>query len=247
MISLINKTIVITGASSGLGKALAKQLAKEKCNLVLSARRLDILKDVEDEIKAINPEMKSIIVQADISEEKDVVHLFEKAIKNFGKVDILVNNAGRGLPAKIHDISKAEWDAVIHTNLDGVFLSSREAAKHMVENNDGHIITVCSVAGLYGAPGYSAYCASKHGVAGFNRSLWLELRNNGIKVSTFYPARMDTDFFKDYSKKPSAKEMISAEDIASYIVSVMKREKLGRALKRVRLIYKRIMQIIRFS
>ena len=247
MISLINKTILITGASSGLGKALAIQLAKEKCNLVLSARRLDILKEVEDEIKKINPDMKSIIVQADISEEKDVVNLFERAIKNFGKVDILINNAGRGLPAKIHDISKEEWDSVIHTNLDGVFLSSREAVKHMLKNNGGQIITVCSIAGLYGASGYSAYCASKHGVAGFNRSLWLELRKKGIKVSTIYPARIDTDFFKDYSKKPSTKEMISAEDIADYIVSVMKREKLGRALKRVKLIYKRIRQIIRFK
>jgi short-subunit dehydrogenase len=244
MVSLNNKTVLITGASSGLGRALALQLAKEKCNLVLSARRLEKLKEVEDEAKKINPDLKSLIIRTDISEEKDVMNLFEKAIKKFDKVDVLINNAGRGLPAKIHEISKADWDSVIHTNLDGVFLSSREAVKHMLKNNDGHIITVCSIAGLYGAPGFSAYCASKHAVAGFKRSLWLELRKKGIKVSTIYPARINTEFFKDYEKKPSAKEMVSADDIADYIVSIMKRHKVKRVLKRIKLIYKRLRNLI---
>ena len=244
MVSLNDKTVLITGASSGLGRALALQLAKEKCNLVLSARRLERLKEVEDEAKKINPDLKSLIVKTDISEEKDVMNLFEKVIKKFGKVDVLINNAGRGLPAKIHEISKADWDSAIHTNLDGVFLSSREAVNHMLKNNDGHIITVCSIAGLYGAPGFSAYCASKHAVAGFKRSLWLELRKKGIKVSTIYPARINTEFFKDYEKKPSAKEMVSADDIADYIVSIMKRHKIKRVLKRIKLIYKRLRNLI---
>jgi len=244
MVSLKDKTVIITGASSGLGKALAMQLAKEECHLVLAARRLEILMYVDDEIKRINPNLKSLIVKTDISEEKDVVNLFRIAIEKFGKVDVLVNNAGRGLPAKVHEISKADWDSVIHTNVDGVFLSSREAVKHMLKNNDGHIITVCSVAGLYGAPGFSAYCASKHAVAGFKRSLWLELRKKGIKVSTIYPARINTDFFKDYEKKPSAKEMVSADDIADYIISIMKRQKLGRVLKRLNLLCKRTRNFI---
>lgn len=244
MVSLNDKTVLITGASSGLGKALALQLAKEKCNLVLSARRSEKLKEVEDEAKKINPNLNSLIVKTDISEEKDVRNLFEKAIKKFGKVDILINNAGRGLPAKIHEISKADWDSLIHTNLDGVFLSSREAVNYMLKKNDGHIITVCSIAGLYGAPGFSAYCASKHAVAGFKRSLWLELRKTGIKVSMIYPARINTEFFKDYEKKPTAKEMVSAGDIADYIVSIMKRHKVKRVLKRIKLIYKRLRNLI---
>jgi short-subunit dehydrogenase len=240
MVSLNNKTVIITGASSGIGKSLALHLAKEKCNLVLCARRLGRLKEVQSEARKINPNLKSLIIKTNISEEKDVMDLFKKAIKEFGKVDILVNNAGRGLPAKVHETSKADWDSVIHTNLDGVFLSSREAVNHMLNNGSGHIITVCSIAGLYGAPGFSAYCASKHAVAGFKRSLWLEVRKKGIKISTIYPARINTEFFKNYEKKPSSKVMVSSDDIAEYIVSIMKRHKIERVLKRIKLIYKRV-------
>jgi len=245
MESLKNKTVIITGASSGLGKALALQLAKEECNLVLCARRLDKLEEVNEEIKKINPKIKSLITKTNVTNEEEVVDLFDKTVKNFSKVDILVNNAGRGLPRKIHEISKKEWDDVIHTNLDGVFLCSREAVKHMLKNSKGHIITVCSIAGLYGAPGYSAYCASKHAVAGFQRSLWLELRNKGIKVSTIYPARINTEFFRNYLNKPNEKEMVSPDDIADYIVSIMKRYKIRRVLKWINLIYKRLKNLIR--
>jgi 3-oxoacyl-[acyl-carrier protein] reductase len=244
MESLKGKSVIITGASSGLGKALALRLAREGCNLILSARRLEKLKELDEEIKKMGLGGDSIVVKTDISREKEVVRLFEKAIEKFGRVDILINNAGRGLPAKIHEISKKDWDSVIHTNLDGVFLSSREAVKHMLKNKEGHIITVCSIAGLYGAPGFSAYCASKHAVAGLKRSLWLELRKKGIKISTIYPARINTEFFKDYKEKPSAKEMVSAEDIADYMVSIMKRQKVKRVLKRIRLMYKRLRNLI---
>ncbi len=244
MVSLKNKTIIITGASSGLGKALAMELVKENCNLVLAARRVDKLKEVNSEIMKMNPYSKSIIVKTDISEENDVINLFEKAIEAFGKVDILVNNAGKGLKAKVYETSKAKWDSVIHTNLDGVFLSSREAVKHMLKNGYGHIITVCSIAGFYGAPEFSAYCASKHAVAGFMRSLWLELRKNGIKISTIYPARINTEFFNNYEKKPSIKEMVSAGDIAKYLVAIIKQQKIKIILTRIKILCKRIKNLI---
>ncbi len=245
MISLKDKTILITGASSGIGKALALGLAKENCNLVLCARRLGLLEVIDNEIKKINPRINIVIVKADVSQEKEVVKLFQIGIERFKKIDIIVNNAGRGLQSPIQQISTNEWNSVINTNLTGVFLCSREAVKHMLTKKiKGHIITICSIAGLYGASNYSAYCASKHAVAGFNRSLWLELRKKDIKISTVYPARIDTDFFSGYNIPPSRKEMISSKDFAEYLISVMKQQKIRIFLKQIRLLYKRIRNLL---
>lgn len=237
---LKSKTIIITGASSGVGQALAKRLDREGCNLVLAARRLDKLEEIKKKLKS-----KSLIVKTDVSSEKQVKKLFSQAIKKFKKIDILINNAGRGLCASVIETKKEDWDSVINTNLTGVFLCTKEAAGHMIKNKSGHIITVCSIAGLYGAPKYSAYCASKHGVAGFQRSAWLELRKEGIKVSTIYPARIDTEFFNVYKNKPSKKQMVSSEDIADYIILIAERAKIRRAIGRGKLIYKRIRNLIR--
>ncbi|MBI4980891.1 SDR family oxidoreductase [Candidatus Woesearchaeota archaeon] len=246
MISLKDKTILITGASSGIGRALALRLAKENCNLILCARRLELLKAVDEELKKVNPTIKTLIIKADVSQEKEVANLFNVAMGRFGMIDILVNNAGKGLQSPLHEISTEDWNSVISTNLTGVFLCSREAVKHMLtERIKGHIITVCSIAGLYGAPNYSAYCASKHAVAGFKRSLWLELRKKGIKVSTIYPARVDTEFFSSYDKPPSRKKMISPEDIAEYLISIMKQQKIGRVLNRIKLAYQRARNLVR--
>tara|TARA_Y100000310_G_C20612764_1_gene778899 strand:+ start:492 stop:1235 length:744 start_codon:yes stop_codon:yes gene_type:complete len=244
MKSLKSKTIIITGASSGLGKAIALQLSRENCNLVLAARRLEKLELVSEQIKKINPQAQVLIQVTDVSKEADILNLFSKTIEHFGTIDILVNNAGKGSPGHAHNISMQEWDSVMSTNLTSVFVCSREAVKHFLSNNiKGQIITVCSIAGLYGAPGYSAYCASKHAVAGFKRSLWLETRKKGIRVSTIYPARINTEFFDNYTQKPSKGQMISSGDIADYVVIIMKGQYLRRAIKRMKILYKRVINL----
>jgi len=245
MVPLKNKTIILTGASSGLGEALAYQLAKENCNLVLAARRIKKLKAIKKELGKKHKKTKVLLVKTDISKEKDVKTLFKKAKKEFGKIDILINNAGRGLNSEIQKISKKEWDSVIGTNLTGVFLCSKEAIKDMLKKNTkGHIITIGSIAGIYGAPKYSAYCASKHGVAGLKRSLMLEVWKKGIKISTLYPARINTEFFKEYTKKPTSKQMLNPKDVAEYIVIIAKRSKTKLILKKLSLIFKRAYNLL---
>jgi len=238
MACLRDKVVVITGASSGIGKAAAIRFAEKGSKVVLAARRIEQLEELKKEILKNNK--NCLCVKTDVSSEKDVKYLFDSAERRFGKVDILINNAGRGLKSGLCDISYDEWMSVINTNLTGVFLCTREAVRRMVKKKvHGHIITVSSIAGLYGAPTYAAYCASKHGVTGFKRSLRFELFKNGIRVSTIHPARVDTEFFNTYSKKPHKSQMLSPFDIADYLVAIATRNIIKIMLVRMLLVFKR--------
>ncbi|MBW2963468.1 SDR family oxidoreductase [Candidatus Woesearchaeota archaeon] len=246
MASLKNKVVVITGASSGIGKAAALEFAKKKSKIVLAARRTEKLKELENFIKRFNPNVLS--VQTDVSKKTDVQNLFNQTEKKFGQTDILVNNAGRGLKANLFDTSDHDWDSVINTNLKGVFLCSREAAQRMIAKKiKGHIITVSSIAGLYGAPSYGAYCASKHGVTGFKRSIRFELKKHQIKTSTIHPARIDTEFFNIYKKRPHRSQMLSPRDIALYLVAIASRSLIKRIHIKILNIFKRVYYLVRYS
>jgi NAD(P)-dependent dehydrogenase (short-subunit alcohol dehydrogenase family) len=239
MSTLENKVVVITGASSGIGKAAAATFAKRGSKLVLAARRIDKLDQFRESIGSADD--NCICVQTDVTKEEQVIGLFDEALNKFGRIDILVNNAGRGLKSQVCDISCDDWHSVIETNLTGVFLCAREAVRRMKQNETkGHIITVCSIAGLFGGPGYAAYCASKHGVAGFVRSLKWELRKDGIKVSTIYPARVDTEFFDIYKTRPSRRQMLSPQDIADYLAAIASRSAARTAYVRILNIFRRL-------
>ena len=244
MKSLENKVIVITGASSGLGESIALQLAKAYCHLVLAARNADKLQKVSEAIKSTNPHAEVMMQVTDVGQEQAVIDLFSSVEQRFGKLDILVNNAGCGHQASIEETTKADWDRIIDTNLTGVFLCSREAIKRFFRKQGfGQVITVCSIAGLYGGPQFSAYCAAKHGVAGLMRSVWLEGRKYGLKTSTIYPARIATPFFDNYTHKPSNKQLISSEEIAEYIILIMQRQTFKRVIKRIAIFFKRIIHL----
>ena len=239
MVTLKNKVVVITGASSGIGKATAIEFAKKGARVVLAARRTEKLKELKNYISSFNE--KCVYVQTDITREEEVINLFDETENKFGVVDILINNAGRILESEVCNISHDEWLSIIQTNLTGVFLCTREAVKRMRGKKvRGHIITVSSVSGLYGAPSYSAYCASKHGVTGFMRSIKWELRKEAIKVSTIYPARVDTELFDDYENRPHRWELLPARDIANYLVAIASRSLLKKISLRAILILKRM-------
>jgi len=243
MITLKDKVVVITGASSGIGKAAAVEFAKKGAKVVVTARRVEKLKELRDFICSFNE--SCILVQADVTREDDVTRLFDQTEENLGGVDILVNNAGRGLKSEVREIGYDDWLSVIQTNLTSVFLCTKQAVERMTQKNTGgHIITVSSLAGLFGAPSYSAYCASKHGVTGFMKSLKWELRRHHIKVSTIHPARVDTEFFDIYKKRPHRRQMLAAEDVAAYLVAIASRSWPKIAAVRVLNILKRIYYLV---
>lgn len=243
MTCLRDKVVVITGASSGIGYATALRFAEKGASLVLAARRAEKLQQLQNQIVEFNP--NCIYVPTDLIEPEQVQNLFEKAIERFGKIDILLNNAGRGLKSELVNITPEDFKSVIDTNLTSVFLCTQQAVKIMTEKNiKGHIITVCSIAGLFGAPTYSAYCASKHAVNGFVKSLKWELRKHRIKISAIYPARVDTEFFNSYQKRPSKRQLLSPNDIAEVLLAIAQRAPIKATAVRARNFAKRIRNLI---
>ena len=246
MISLKNKVIIITGASAGLGKEIAKKAALESCHLILAARNINKLNDVATEIQQKHPNTTVLAHRADVTNELDVCSLFTTTMGKFGKIDILINNAGCGYQKSIDEISLETWDHVIITNLTSVFLCSKKAIQCFKQQKQyGHIITVCSIAGLYGAPRYACYCAAKHAVAGFTRVMRLETRKHGMRTTTIYPTRLATDFFENYEKKPSDKQLLPPAMMAEYIVLIMREAKIAMLLKQLKILSKRICMLLK--
>ena len=245
MVDLKDKVVVITGASSGIGRAAAIAFARKGCKVVLAARRIKKLKELKEEIVPFN--RNCWYLQTDVSREKDVRRLFDEAARAFGRIDIVINCAGRGCEVEVPDISHDEWLSVINTNLTSVFLCTREAARRMIAKGiEGHIITVCSVLGRFGLRGHAGYCASKHGVTGFNKAARWEFRKHRIKVSTIYPANVDTELFHALKTVPRRRELLAAEDVARYLVAIASRSFLKLLALRLILICKRVYYFTRY-
>jgi len=237
--SLRGKTVVVTGASSGMGAEAAKVFGLKGAKVVLAARRLERLQAVHEEIESTGGQCLS--VPTDVTREADVSRLFETVERHFGPVDILVNNAGRGLQAHIVDTDYEPWRSVLDTNLTSVYLCTRAAAKQMVAHGiRGHIVTVASISSFYSGPGYAAYGAAKHGVLGFKRAAKWELRRHGIEVSTIFPARVETEFFGSYERQPALWQTLPARAVGRYIVAVASGSMLLRTVARSGLLARRL-------
>ncbi len=196
MLSLQNKIVFITGASSGIGKACAAEFAKQKANLILAARRFDILKKFSDELeKEYNIKVKYL--EMDVRNFNDVERKFNSLDNYLKHVDILVNNAGlaRGLD-KVFEGKLSDWDEMIDTNIKGLLNVTRVVSPVMVKKQCGHIINIGSTAGhevyTYG----NVYSATKFAVKSLTQSFRLDMLDKGIKVSSVDPGMVLTEFSK---------------------------------------------------
>lgn len=214
---LKNKTVVITGASSGIGQSLALALAETGANLVLVARREEKLK----EIAAALPEgISSLVIPADVSQEADVQNMIDRTVEKFGGIDVMVNNAGYGLFKPIHEMSAEDFDGMIAVNLRGVFLGMKYALARMYEQGrGGAIVTISSLAGKNGFAGGGGYCASKFGVMGLMEAAFHEARSQNVRVINIAPGSVDTPFFDDIDGAPANPEkVLRPEDVAATVV-----------------------------
>jgi short-subunit dehydrogenase len=203
-----NRVIVITGASSGFGRGAALRFAQAGDNVVVAARRKSLLREVAEQCKQAG--VKSLAVEADVSNAADVQDLASQAIGKFGRIDVWVNNAGVGTVARFDEAPLEEHEQVIRTNLLGTIYGSYEALNQFRKQGYGVLINLSSFAGKVAPPYLSSYAASKFGVRGLGMALREELAQNdepNIRVSTVMPVSFDTPFFEhagNHTGKPVA-------------------------------------------
>ncbi|MEM2273322.1 MAG: 3-oxoacyl-ACP reductase FabG [Candidatus Bathyarchaeia archaeon] len=197
-LKLDNKIVVVTGAARGIGKAIALEFAREKANVVVN----DVIDASETitEIKKLSGE--GVFVKADVSDMKQVEQMFNKVVKDFGRVDVLVNNAGVTRDALIQKMTEEDWDFVLNVNLKGAFNCCKCAAKYMIEQKYGRIINISSVVGQMGNVGQANYAASKAGIIGLTKALALELARYGdITINAVAPGFVNTETVRKMPEK----------------------------------------------
>jgi 3-oxoacyl-[acyl-carrier protein] reductase len=215
--TLEGKVALVTGASRGIGLAIARKLGGLGAKLSLCARSADKLQNVAHELKGAGVEV--IVVAADVTSGDDILSLVEETKQAFGTIDILVNNAGIGYFGPFYEANESNWDPVLDTNLKSVFLLSKEVAKGMIERRSGHIINIASLAGKNAFAGGAIYCASKWGLLGMTQCMAEDLRAHGIRVSAICPGTVATDFSPHAGKDTS--KMLQPEDIAQVVESIV--------------------------
>ena len=195
---LENKTVVITGSSRGIGKALAIAFAKEGANIVLNARK-PVPTELIDELEGYGA--KTLVVLGDIQHLEEAKTLIHSAKETFGSVDVLINNAGITKDGLIMRMSEADFDDVINVNLKGTFNTIQQASSIMLKQKEGTIINLASVVGLTGNAGQANYAASKAGVVGLTKSVARELASRGITCNAIAPGFIETDMTDVLSDK----------------------------------------------
>jgi 3-oxoacyl-[acyl-carrier protein] reductase len=222
---LDGKCALVTGASRGIGRAVALKLASEGAKIALNFAGNEAAADaVRREIEAAGGQ--AILVKADVANEAAVQEMVQKTADAFGRIDILVNNAGITRDGLLARMKEEDWDAVLSTNLKGVFLTTKAVTKLMMKQRAGRIVNMASVVGLTGNAGQANYSAAKAGVIGFTKTIAKELAGRGITANAVAPGFIDTDMTSVLSDK--AKEaalsgiplgrMGTPEDIADAVL-----------------------------
>jgi NAD(P)-dependent dehydrogenase (short-subunit alcohol dehydrogenase family) len=194
---LAGKTILVTGASSGIGAHLARVASAGGARVVLGARRVERLQRLAEEIREAGGE--AIAVALDVTDRDSVETAFDAAETAFGVVDIVLNNAGIGNGQRVLEISEADWRAMLSTNLDGVWRVAQCAAQRLaMAGRPGSIVNIASMLGLRVGTGYSHYCAAKAGVVQLSKSLALELARYRIRVNAIAPGYFKTEMNDAY-------------------------------------------------
>ena len=233
MANIKNKTVFITGASSGFGLAIAEAFAKKGARLILAARRLDRLKKISADLKK-KYGCSTHVVQLDVRNSAAVKRAVKGLPQKWQAIDILLNNAGlsRGLD-KLHEGSLQDWEEMIDTNVKGLLYVSRAVIPGMVKKNSGHIINIGSIAGHEVYPKGNVYCVTKHAVDALTKGMRLDLVETDIRVTTIDPGLAETEFsmvrFRgDFNKAKAVYtgiQPLSAEDVADAVLYAATRPK----------------------
>lgn len=226
MTSLRNRTVMITGASSGIGEACARAFAAEGARVLLAARRVERLESLAGSL-ADGMDTETHVVELDVRDASAVASVFESLPAEWAAIDVLVNNAGLGLGlGKLHDGVIDNWNRMIDTNVKGLLYVTKAVVPGMVERGRGHVINIGSIAGHELYPGGNVYCATKFAVDAITKGLRMDLVESPIRVSTVDPGLVETEFSivrfegdADRAKRVyEGIEVLSGNDVADAVV-----------------------------
>ena len=223
MSALAGKVAVVTGATRGIGASIAAALLKEGAQVFICGRDGTSVKSALESLTAIGGKERTGGIAADVRRYEDCRRLIHTTAERFGGIDVLVNNAGVGIFKPVDQLTAEEWQAVIETNLSGVFYCCREAIPVMRKREGGYIFNISSLAAVNAFPGGAAYNASKFAVNGFSEAMMQDVRYDGIRVSTIMPGSVATDFGRAPSRgAPEPSWKLTGEDIAKTIIDLYK-------------------------
>jgi NADP-dependent 3-hydroxy acid dehydrogenase YdfG len=208
-----NRTAIVTGASKGIGKAIAHALGSDGANVVIAARSAPELQSAENELRASG--FSVLGVQTDMGNAGAVARLISTTVAKFGRIDILVNNAGIGVFKSLLELEVEEFDAMWNVNMRGAFLASKAVLPHMIKGGGGNIVNIASLAGKNGFKGGTGYGATKWALRGFAASLMHEVRESNIRVITIFPGSVDTHFSSTNLK---GEKITQPEDVAAAVL-----------------------------
>lgn len=214
---LTDKIVIVTGASSGLGKAFSERMIEKGASVYGLARNEKKLNELHETFgNRFQP------ITLDVSDHDTIEQWVDETFSDDHSPDVLINNAGLGLFGDVDELPIDEWHTMINTNLNGIFYMTRQIVPWMKQNeNVCHIVNIASIAGKIGNPKMTGYNASKFGVRGFSESLFKEVRYDGIKVTCFFPGSVNTNFFDNAAGADTHENMMKAQDVAKSLTDVI--------------------------
>ena len=221
-----NQVIVITGASSGIGRQLAMETASRGAIVIGCGRSIPRLKETLKEVRRTSP--RSTMIGCDISDAEQVLGMMNKILGDYGQIDILVNNAGVGMRKPCIDTPIGTVEQIVRTNYLGAVYCTHAALPSMIARKNGHIVNISSVAGKIATLNMAAYCASKFALNGWSEALYHELKPLGVKVSIVCPGPVQTEFgrdFRDTEPKSPAALIVTAQAVCREVIKAIEKDK----------------------
>ena len=215
---LDGKVAVVTGASRGIGKAIASVLAAAGAKVVLAARTREKLEQVTAELRESGAE--ALAVPTDVTDPVAVERLIQRTLEAYQRVDILINNAGIGYFGPVVDFEPDAWDTVLNSNLKAIYLCAKYTLPSMIARSSGQIINVLSIAAKVTFEASGAYCAAKAGALALTKVLASEVRQQNIRVTAILPGSVHTPFWDDVPEPPDFKKMLTPVHVANTVLSI---------------------------
>ena len=216
---LNDKIALITGGGTGIGKAIAEELAKNGAKVALASRNENRVERAAAQLRASG--LAVLALPMNVRRKQEIERAVEQIVSEWGALHILVNNAGISGLSMIDDADDNKWYDILDTNLNGMYLVTKAVLKHMPDHAGGRIINISSVLGKFGVPGYTAYCTTKHGMIGFTRALALEVVGRGITVNAICPGWVETEMASMGINETAALQGITPEQFKAQAVAAV--------------------------